>query len=160
MATQDFEVQQILKAYRKGLISDEVFEQQMKDVTASNSGLDVANVLTHRGDGSKVSSHMLHKTPQSETAVFTIPANFHADRENTHKGDQLIYIIDGNVTARVSVEQASIFGWAKYVGLNGHCIGMRSYGASAPLKDLQREFGFSAERVAEAAREQLKRARA
>ena len=61
-------------------------------------------------------------------------------------------------TARVSVEQASIFGWAKYVGMNGHCIGMRSYGASAPLKELQREFGFSAENVAAAAKEQLKRA--
>jgi transketolase len=61
------------------------------------------------------------------------------------------------VTARVSVEQASVFGWAKYVGADGQSIGMRSFGASAPLKDLQREFGFTVERVIEAAKDQLKR---
>ena len=108
MATRDFEVQQLLKAYRKGLISDEVFEAQLQNVAVSHDGLDVANVLTHRGDGSTVTSRTLHKTTQSETAVFTIPANFHADRENTHKGDQLIYVIDGNVTARVSGKEQDL----------------------------------------------------
>ena len=108
MATRDFEVQQLLKVYRKGLISDEVFEAQMKEVGESNGGLDVANVFAHRGDGSKVTSRMLQKTAQSETAVFTIPANFHADRENTHKGDQLIYVIDGTVTARVSGKEQDL----------------------------------------------------
>ena len=108
MATRDFEVQQLLKAYRKGLISDEVFAAQMKEVEKSNGELDVANVLAHRGDGSKVTSRMLQKTGQSETAVFTIPANFHADGENTHKGDQLIYIIDGTVTARVSGKEQDL----------------------------------------------------
>ena len=48
------------------------------------------------------------------------------------------HVLPPNVTARVSVEQASIFGWARYVGLTGTCIGMRSYGASAPLKHLQK----------------------
>ena len=108
MATQDFEVQQLLKAYRKGSISDEVFAAQMKEVGESHSGLDVANVLGHRGDSSKVTSRMLQKTAQSETAVFTLPANFHADRENTHKGDQLIYVIDGTVTARVSGKEQDL----------------------------------------------------
>ena len=60
------------------------------------------------------------------------------------------------VTARVSVEQASTFGWAKYVGTTGHSIGMRSFGASAPLKDLTRKFGFTPEHVVAAAREQLR----
>ena len=55
------------------------------------------------------------------------------------------------------MEQASVFGWANYVGATGECIGMRSFGASAPLKDLQREFGFTVERVVEAAKAQLKR---
>ena len=68
-------------------------------------------------------------------------------------------VIPPAVKARVSVELASVFGWAKYVGLDGHSIGMRSFGASAPLKDLQREFGFSVERVVEAAKEQLSRAK-
>ena len=66
-------------------------------------------------------------------------------------------VLPPDVTARVSVEQASIFGWAKYVGLTGQIIGMRTFGASAPLKDLQREFGFTLERVVDAAKAQLGR---
>jgi transketolase len=66
-------------------------------------------------------------------------------------------VLPPDVLARVSVEQASIFGWAKYVGAKGQSIGMRSFGASAPLKDLQREFGFTVERVVEAAKNQLGR---
>ncbi|MGC8640591.1 MAG: transketolase, partial [Isosphaeraceae bacterium] len=57
---------------------------------------------------------------------------------------------------RVSVEQASTFGWSKYVGEHGTSIGMRTFGASAPLKDLLEEFGFTVDRVAEAARAQVK----
>ena len=64
-------------------------------------------------------------------------------------------VLPPDVTARVSVEQASIFGWAKYVGVTGHSIGMRSFGASAPLKDLQKKFGFTPEQVVAAAREQV-----
>jgi transketolase len=69
-------------------------------------------------------------------------------------------VLPPDVTARVSVEQASTFGWAKYVGVTGHSIGMRSFGASAPLKDLVKKFGFTPEHVAAAAREQVKRSRA
>ncbi|MGE0825005.1 MAG: cupin domain-containing protein [Candidatus Binatia bacterium] len=108
MATRDFEVQQLLKAYRKGVISDELFEAQMKEIAESNGNLDVANVLAHRGDGTKVASQTLQTTPQSQTVAFTIPANFSADRENTHKGDQIIYIIDGKVTARVSGKEQDL----------------------------------------------------
>jgi len=108
MATQEFEMQQLLKVYRKGLISDELFEAQMKEIGATNGNLDVANVFTHRGDSSKVSAQVLQKTAQSETMVFTIPANFHNDRENSHKGDQVIYVIDGKCTARVSGKEQEI----------------------------------------------------
>lgn len=109
MATREFEAQQLLKAYRKGLISDELFEAQMKDLGGSNGGgLDVVNVLMHRGDGSKIAAQNLQKTTQSETAVFTIPANFRADKENSHKGDQIIYVIDGKVTARVSGKEQDL----------------------------------------------------
>ncbi len=66
-------------------------------------------------------------------------------------------VLPPDVTARVSVEQASTFGWAKYVGATGHTIGMRSFGASAPLKDLMKKFGFSPEHVVAAAKEQLAR---
>jgi quercetin dioxygenase-like cupin family protein len=108
MATQDFEVQQLLKAYRKGLISDELFEAQMKDLGVAQNGLDVANVLAYRGDGSKIATQMLQKTAQSETMVFTIPAHFSNDHENSHKGDQIIYVLDGCAVARVSGKEQEI----------------------------------------------------
>ena len=56
------------------------------------------------------------------------------------------------VKARVAIEQASTFGWERYVGSSGDIIGMRTFGASAPLKALQEKFGFEPERVAAAAR--------
>ena len=57
------------------------------------------------------------------------------------------------VTARVAVEQASTFGWAQYVGAHGRVIGMHTFGASAPLKDLQKKFGFTRDAVVQEARE-------
>jgi transketolase len=59
------------------------------------------------------------------------------------------------ITARVAVEQASTLGWAHYVGMTGAIIGMRTFGASAPLKDVQKKFGFEPEHVVEAALAQL-----
>ena len=49
-------------------------------------------------------------------------------------------VLPPNVTARVAVEQASTLGWERYVGPSGHVIGMRTFGASAPLKELQRKY--------------------
>ena len=66
-------------------------------------------------------------------------------------------VLPPEVTARVSVEQASTFGWERYVGPAGAMIGMETFGASAPLKELQKKFGFTADRVVEAARAQLAR---
>ncbi len=66
-------------------------------------------------------------------------------------------VLPPDVTARVSVEQASMFGWERYVGPTGAMIGMATFGASAPLKDLQRKFGFTVEHVVEAGRAQLAR---
>ncbi len=56
------------------------------------------------------------------------------------------------VKARIAVEQASTFGWSQYVGLEGTVLGMHTFGASAPLKELQKKFGFMPEKVVEAAR--------
>ena len=64
-------------------------------------------------------------------------------------------VLPSAVTARVAVEQAATFGWATYVGRTGKILGMRSFGASAPLKDLLQHFGFTTEHVVAAAREQL-----
>ena len=61
------------------------------------------------------------------------------------------------VKARVAIEQASTFGWERYTGASGAIIGMNTFGASAPLKELQRHFGFEPERVVAAAKELLGR---
>ncbi|HUK47518.1 MAG TPA: transketolase [Terriglobales bacterium] len=62
-----------------------------------------------------------------------------------------------NVKARVAVEQGSILGWDRYVGNSGHVIGMNTFGASAPLKELQKKFGFEPDLIVAAAKEQLGR---
>jgi transketolase len=61
------------------------------------------------------------------------------------------------VKARVAVEQGSVLGWDRYVGAAGRVIGMKTFGASAPLKELQRKFGFEPERVVAVAMEALGR---
>jgi transketolase len=65
-------------------------------------------------------------------------------------------VIPPGVTARVAVEQASTFGWERYVGLTGQVIGMRTFGASAPLKELLKEFNFTVDGVMAVAKAQLK----
>jgi transketolase len=64
-------------------------------------------------------------------------------------------VLPSNVTARVSIEMASTFGWERYTGPKGKIIGMHSFGASAPLKDLLKKFGFSSDNVVAAAKEVL-----
>jgi transketolase len=59
------------------------------------------------------------------------------------------------ITARVSVEMASTFGWERYVGPKGQMVGMHTFGASAPWKDLQKHFGFTTEAVVAAARKAI-----
>jgi transketolase len=63
------------------------------------------------------------------------------------------------VTARISVEQGSTIGWTRYVGMSGHSIGMETFGASAPLKELQKKFGFTAENIITAAKLQIAKSR-
>jgi transketolase len=64
-------------------------------------------------------------------------------------------VIPPHVAARVSVEQASVLGWDRYVGPHGRSIGMHTFGASAPLKEVQKKFGFLPETVVAAAKEVL-----
>jgi transketolase len=68
-------------------------------------------------------------------------------------------VLPPEVKARVSVEQASTFGWSQYVGPTGVVIGMHTFGASAPLKELQKKFGFSPDKIVEAAREAISRSK-
>jgi transketolase len=64
-------------------------------------------------------------------------------------------VLPPKVKARVAVEQASTLGWERYVGDSGCIIGMKTFGASAPLKELQKKFGFDPDRIVAAAKEQL-----
>ncbi len=61
-------------------------------------------------------------------------------------------VLPPEVTARVAVEQASTFGWERYVGSSGQVIGMKTFGASAPLKEFQKRFGFEPDQVVAAAK--------
>lgn len=64
-------------------------------------------------------------------------------------------VLPSNVTARVSIEMAATLGWERYIGTKGKAIGMHTFGASAPIKDLLKKFGFDAEHVVAAAKELL-----
>ncbi len=69
-------------------------------------------------------------------------------------------VLPPEVTARVAIEQASTFGWERYVGPTGRVIGMHTFGASAPLKALQQEFGFTVDNVVTTAKALLRPAKA
>jgi transketolase len=82
--------------------------------------------------------------------VVSIPSWDLFDHQDQTYRDQ---VLPPEIAARVAVEQAAVLGWSQYVGPKGRVIGMRSFGASAPLKDLQKKFGFTADAVIQAARE-------
>jgi transketolase len=110
------------------------------------------------GTGSEVqfcvSAHEQLAAEGIKTRVVSMPSWELFDEQTAEYRDA---VLPPAVTARVSVEQASAIGWERYTGLTGRVIGMRSFGASAPLKDLQRKFGFAPDSVVAAAREQLAR---
>ncbi|HUZ30498.1 MAG TPA: transketolase [Xanthobacteraceae bacterium] len=101
--------------------------------------IEAHKVLTSRGIHSRVVSmpswDIFEDQPQSYRDQVLLPA----------------------VTARVAVEQGSVLGWDRYVGAAGRIIGMKTFGASAPLKELQRKFGFEPDRVIAVAMEALGR---
>src|SRR5262249_7043165 len=68
-------------------------------------------------------------------------------------------VLPPHVTARVAIEQASTFGWERYIGRRGCVVGMKTFGASAPLKELQRKFGFEPDQVVKVAKGLLVRNR-
>ena len=84
--------------------------------------------------------------------VVSLPCWELFDRQDESYRDE---VLPPEVTARVSVEEASTVGWDHYVGPAGRRIGMHTFGSSAPLKDLQSKFGFTPDKVAEVAREVL-----
>jgi transketolase len=85
--------------------------------------------------------------------VVSLPSWYLFDLESEEYRES---VLPKSVQARVAVEQGSTLGWDRYVGPQGQIVGMHTFGASAPLKEVQRRFGFTPERVAEAAKELLK----
>ena len=86
--------------------------------------------------------------------VVSLPCWELFERQDEPYRDQ---VLPPAITARVSVEEASTLGWDRFVGPEGATIGMHTFGSSAPLKDVQTKFGFTPDRVAEAAKEVLGR---
>jgi transketolase len=84
--------------------------------------------------------------------VVSMPCCELFDRQDS---DYRAQVLPPSVTARISIEEASTLGWDRYVGFAGVKIGMHTFGTSAPLKDVQTKFGFTPDKVAEAAKELL-----
>jgi transketolase len=93
------------------------------------------------------------KTEGIKARVVSMPSWELFERQSQEYRDS---VVPPDVRARVSVEQASTLGWDRYVGPTGQSVGMRTFGASAPLKELQKKFGFTPENVVAAAKAQLK----
>ncbi|PWU25365.1 MAG: transketolase, partial [Candidatus Rokuibacteriota bacterium] len=112
------------------------------------------------GSGSEVSlcvdAYEQLKAEGIRARVVSMPSWELFDRQDRGYRDQ---VLPPSVTARISVEQASTLGWDRYVGPAGESIGMTTFGASAPLKALQKKFGFTPERVVAAARQAFARGR-
>jgi len=67
-------------------------------------------------------------------------------------------VLPPSAKVRVAVEAGIKLGWEHYIGLEGMVVGMESFGASAPASVLYEKFGITSDRVAQAAKELLKRA--
>jgi transketolase len=108
------------------------------------------------GSGSEISlcvdAYEQLKTEGIKARVVSMPSweLFEKQDEKYREG-----VLPKAITARVYVEQAATFGWSRYVGTSGATIGMHTFGASAPLKELQKKFGFTPDRVVAAAKEQI-----
>ena len=101
-----------------------------------------------------IAAHEQLREEGVRSRVVSMPSWELFDREPQEYKDR---VLPPAVTARVCVEQASTLGWHRFAGSSGRIIGMRTFGASAPLKDLQKKFGFDPGTVVLAAKEQLAR---
>jgi transketolase len=81
--------------------------------------------------------------------VVSLPSFYLFDQQGQDYRDS---VLPPEITARVSIEEATTLGWDRYVGPEGATIGMHTFGSSAPLKDVMEEYGFTPDRVAETAR--------
>jgi transketolase len=93
-----------------------------------------------------VAAHEQLKGDNIRARVVSMPSWDIFDEQSQEYRDS---VLPPQITARVAVEQASTFGWERYVGSHGRVVGMHTFGASAPLKELQRKYGFEPDRLVE-----------
>jgi transketolase len=101
-----------------------------------------------------VAAHEQLKTQGIKSRVVSMPSWYLFEQQDTAYKES---VLPAAVTARVSIEMAATLGWDRYIGPKGKAIGMHSFGASAPLKDLLKKFGFGPEQVVAAAKQLLGR---
>ena len=109
----------------------------------------------------EVKSHSLSKLLNSSVRKVFAPESSMPSLELFEQQPQQYQngVLPPIVKARVVVEQASTLGWERYAGTEGAILGMKTFGASAPLKVLQKEFGFTEQNIIAAAKSQIKKNR-
>ncbi len=119
---------------------------------AQGDGPEVILIATGTEIGLAVQAHQRLASDGVRSRVVSMPSWELFDAEPQSYRDE---VLPPSVTPRVAIEQASTFGWERYVGGNGTVVGMDTFGASAPLKHLQTKFGFTPERVVEIAKARI-----
>ena len=126
----------------KGVVTDIFGEQE--------------DVLFVKGSGSEISlcvdAYEKLKMEGIQARVVSMPSWEIFEKQDQAYQDR---VLPPSVTARVSVEMGATLGWERYTGPKGQSVGMHTFGASAPWKDLQKHFGFTTETVLAAARKAL-----
>jgi transketolase len=120
---------------------------------ASNGELDVVLIATGSEIALAVEAYEQLTADGVAARVVSMPSWELFERQSREYRDS---VLPPSVTARVAIEQASTFGWERYVGFSGAIVAMSTFGASAPLKELQSKFGFTPEQVVEAAHAQIR----
>jgi transketolase len=113
---------------------------------------DVIIIGTGSEVGMSVDAHEKLTSEGIKSRVVSMPSWELFDHQPQEYRDS---VLPPSVKARVSVEQSSTFGWERYAS---RAIGMKTFGASAPLKELQKKFGFTPEAIVSAAKEEIKKA--
>ena len=121
-------------------------------VLAGSDDPEVILVATGSEVGLAVAAYEELESEGRRARVVSLPSWEIFDRQ---PADYRESVLPPHVTARVAIEQASTLGWDRYVGATGAVVGMHTFGASAPLKELKRKFGFTPEAVVEVARAQI-----
>jgi transketolase len=119
----------------------------------SNGELDVILIATGSEVALAVEAYERLTAEGVAARVVSMPSWELFERQPTEYRDS---VLPPSIVARVAIEQASTFGWERYVGSTGATVGMSTFGASAPLKELQTKFGFTPDAIVAAAHDQIR----